>query len=263
MLPDTKLITHKFPHRPDIEIWPLFDGHFGAEEHNAEEWQRVIKLILSRENAYCLLGGDLINNATRSGVSDIFREQCSPSIQKQKMAEMLKPLAEGGRILCGLPGNHERRSMKDCDDNPAYDIFAKLNCEHLYRENIAFVRIKMGGEGGAGQRNPCYILAVTHGSGGGTKYASSLNKLVDYGNCIDGIDILVVGHTHKPFVAPPAKIVVDPQHGMATIKPYYVVNATAWMNYGGYAAAKMLPPTSIAPQVIKLYGRKKKIEVTM
>lgn len=263
MLPDFKIISHKFLDRPDIEIWPLFDPHFGAEEHNTEEWHKILKTILSRENAYVILGGDLINNATRSGISDVFREQCSPSIQKQKMAEMLKPLADDGRILCGVPGNHERRSQKDCDDNPAYDIFAKLNIEHLYRENIAFVRIKMGGEGGAGQRNPCYILAVTHGAGGGSKYASMVNKSVEYGSSIDGCDILVVGHSHKPFVAPPAKISVDPQHGIATIKPFYVVVATAWMNYGGYAVQKMLPPVSIAPQVIKLYGKKKKIEVTM
>ena len=103
---------------------------------------------------------------------------------------------------------------------------------------------------------------VTHGAGGGSKYASSVNKLVDYGNSIDGADAIVVGHTHKPFVAPPAKIVVDPQHGMAAIKPFWVVNATAWMGYAGYAAQKMLSPSSIAPQVIRLYGHKKKIEVT-
>lgn len=263
MLPDFKLITHRFPENPDIEIWPLFDGHFGAEEHNAEAWHQVLKTILSRENAYCLIGGDLINNATRSGVSDIFREQYSPSIQKQMMAEMLKPLAEKGKILCGTSGNHCRRSQRDCDDNPLYDIFAKLNCEHLYRENIAFVRVKMGDYKGAGQKNPTYILAVTHGSGGGSKYASMVNKTVEYGSSIDGCDVLVVGHSHKPFVAPPAKISVDPQHGIATIKPFYVVVASAWMDYGGYAVQKMLPPASIKPQVIRLYGKKKKIEVTM
>lgn len=263
MLPDFKLITHKFPDRPDIEIWPVFDVHLGATEHNAEAWAKFCKMVLGREKAYIVLGGDLINNATRSSVSNIFEETMSPSAQKKVIVEMLKPLADAGRLLCGVGGNHERRSEKDADYDPAYDIMCKLNCEELYRKTMAFVKIKMGEDKTAGDRNPCYILCVTHGAAGGAKYGSATNKAVDYAYTLSGVDCLIVGHTHKPFVTSPAQIVVDPQHGMAYVKPFYVVNATAWMNYGGYAAQKMLPPSSITPQVITLSGRKKQIKVTM
>lgn len=261
MLPDFKIISHKFTDRPDIEIWPVFDVHLGATEHNAEAWAKFCKMILSRENAYLVLGGDLINNCTRSSISNIWEETASPSMQKRLIVEMLEPLKD--RILCSVGGNHERRSEKDADYDPAYDIMCKLHKEELYRKNIAFLRVKMGVDGGAGQKNPCYVFCVTHGAAGGAKYGGATNKAVDFGYTLSGIDCLIVGHTHKPFVTSPAQIVADPQHGMAYIKPFYVVNATAWMNYGGYAAQKMLPPSSITPQVITLSGKKKLIKVTM
>ena len=260
MLPDFKLISHQFPDRPDIEIWPVFDLHLGSQEHMEEEWAKFRKMILSRENAYIVLGGDLVDNCTKDSLGSVYEATMPPSMQKQVISEMLEPMAD--RILCSVGGNHERRSSRT-DSNPAYDIMFRLRKEHLYRENTAFVRIKMGVAGGAGQKNPCYILTVTHGAGSGAKYASSVNKLVDYGYTLDGCDVLVVGHSHKPFVAPPAKIAIDPQHGVAAIKPFYVITATAWLGYGGYAMQKMLPPSSVKPQVIKLYGKQKKIEVTM
>ena len=263
MLPDFKIISHIFEDRPDIEIWPVFDLHCGAAEHEEERWDSFRRMILAKDNAYILLGGDLINNATKSGVSDIFLEKYPPSTQVKIVTEMLRPFAEKQRIICSLGGNHERRSEKDANYSPGYDIMCKLDCEHLYRESMAFIRIKMGVDGGAGQRNPCYIIAAAHGAAGGAKVGGVANRAVDFASNLDGADIVVVGHSHKPFVTPPAKIVIDPQHGMASIRPYYVINATAWMGYGGYAAQKMLPPASIAPQVIRLYGKKKKIEVTM
>lgn len=245
--------------RPDIEIWPVFDVHLGAAEHNAEAWGKFCKMILGRENAYVVLGGDLINNATRSSVSNIFEETLSPSSQKKAITEMLEPLAS--RVLCSVGGNHERRSERDADYDPAYDIMCKLNIEHLYRKNIAFVRVKMGPDGGAGQKNPTYMLTVTHGAGGGMLTGGAVNRAERF--ALEGCDCLIVGHTHKPFVTAPAKIVINGQHDMAYIRPFRVVNATAWMNYGGYAAQKMLNPSSITPQVIKLYGKHKQIEVTM
>ena len=261
MLPDFKLVKHQFLDRPDIEIWPVFDAHLGAAEHNADAWGKFCRMIMGRENAYIILGGDLINNATRSSVSNIFEETMSPSAQKKAIVEMLEPLKD--RILCSTGGNHERRSEKDADYDPAYDIMCKLDCEHLYRKNMAFLKIKMGEERTAGERNPTYMFCVTHGAGGGVKYGGAANKAVDYGYTLSGVDCLIVGHTHKPFVTSPAQIVVSGQHDMAYVRPFYVVNATAWMNYGGYAMQKMLPPSSIKPQVIKLYGKHKQIEVTM
>ena len=263
MLPDFKMIVHKFP-KNDIVIYPISDVHLGAAEHNSEAWIDFVSEIACQENAYVILGGDLINNATRSSVSNIFEETMRPREQKRRMTEMLRPLAASGKILAAVSGNHERRSgARDADDDPTYDILCKLDIEDVYRENMAFVKLHFGDDGIAGDRNPTYIFTVTHGSGGGFQVGSAANKAEKTGYYIDGCDCLIVGHTHRPFVTQPAKICINPQRNQVYLKPFKVVSMTSWMDYGGYAMQKMLPPTSIAPQVIKLHGRKKKIEVTI
>lgn len=261
MLSDFELITHKFPDRQDITIYPISDVHLGAAEHKEREWNKFCDSVLQEPNAYLVLGGDLINNATRSSVSDIFSEKYRPSTQKKMMREMLEPLK--GRIICSVMGNHERRSVKDVDDSPSYDIMAKLDLEHLYRENIAFVKLQFGNTKAKGLENPTYVLAVTHGSGGGIYTGSSVNRNERFGYVLDGVDLVIVGHTHKPFVTNPFKIKVDPFNNKVALKPFKVVTSSSWLDYGGYAAQKMLLPSSYVPQSIKIYGKKKQIEVTM
>ena len=261
MLSDFELITHKFPGRQDITVYPISDVHLGAAEHKEQEWKKFCDGVLSDPNAYLVLGGDLINNATRNSVSNIFEERMRPSTQKKVMREMLEPLRD--RILCSVMGNHERRSVKDVDDSPSYDIMAKLDLEHLYRENIAFLKLQFGSHSGRGDNNPTYIVAVTHGSGGGIYTGAAVNRNERFGYVMDGVDLLIVGHTHKPFVTQPFKIKVDPFNNRVSLKPFKVVTASSWLDYGGYAAQKMLLPSSYVPQSIKIYGKKKQIDVTM
>lgn len=261
MLSDFEIITHHFPKNYDITIFPISDVHLGASEHMEKEWSEFCRKIEDTPNAYIILGGDLINNATRNSVSNVFEETMRPREQKKVIAEMLMPLRD--RILCSVSGNHERRSGKDADDDPTYDIMCKLDLEHLYRENMAFVKIRIGKKDADGLRNPTYMLTVTHGAGGGMLTGGAVNRNERFGYVIDGMDCLVVGHTHKPFVTQPSKIKIDPYNNKVDIKPFKVVSSSSWLNYGGYAAQKMLLPSSHAPQTITLCGNRKDIKVTM
>lgn len=261
MLSDFEIITHHFPENRDILLFPISDVHLGASEHMEKEWAEFCRHIEELPNAYIILGGDLINNATRNSVSNVFEETMRPREQKKVIAEMLMPIRN--RILCAVSGNHERRSGKDADDDPTYDIMCKLDLEHLYRENVAFMKIQIGNKKGDGERNPTYVLTITHGAGGGLLTGGSVNRNERFGYVIDGMDCLIVGHTHKPFVTQPSKIKIDPFNNKVSIKPFKVVSSTSWLKYGGYAAQKMLLPSSHAPQTITLCGRKKDIKITM
>lgn len=261
MLSDFEFITHHFPENKDIVIFPVSDVHLGASEHMEREWAEFCRQIKETPNAYIVLGGDLINNATRNSVSNVFEETMRPREQKKLIAEMLHPIRD--RILCAVSGNHERRSGKDADDDPTYDIMCKLDIEHLYRENMAFVKVRFGKVDFNGGHNPTYMLAVLHGAGGGMLTGGAVNRNERFGYVIDGADCLIVGHTHKPFVTQPSKIKIDPYNNKVDIKPFKVVSSTSWLNYGGYAAQKMLLPNSHAPQVITLCGKHKNIKVTM
>ena len=262
MLPDFHMIQHHFPDREDIRIYPISDIHLGAAEHLTREWELFCTKVKSEPNSYIILGGDLINNGTRTSVSNVFEETFRPREQKRIMTEMLEPIKD--RCLCMVNGNHERRN-KDVDNNPTYDIACKLDIETVYRENVAFVKIQMGEKNHVrnGKQNPTYVLVVTHGSGGGILTGGSVNRNERFGYVLDGADALIVGHTHKPFVTQPAKIKIDPFNNKVSVRPFKVISMTSWMTWGGYAAQKMLLPTSHAPQVITLCGKKKEMTVTM
>ena len=260
MLPDLKIITHQFPDRPDIKIYPISDVHLGAAEHMVREWETFCMKVKSEANSYIILGGDLINNGTKTSVTNVFEETMRPREQKRVMVDMLEPIKD--KILCAVSGNHERRN-KDVDNDVTYDIMCKLDIENLYRENVAFVKLQFGDIRGDGKKNPTYVLVVTHGSGGGVMTGSAVNKNERFGYVLDGADCLIVGHTHKPFITQPAKIQIDPRNNIVSFKPFKVVSMTSWLSWGGYAVQKMLPPTSFAPQVITLRGKKKEIKVEM
>lgn len=261
MLPDFEIIQRRFKDNPDIQIVPISDVHLGAREFSEERWIKFIETVKDTPNMYIILGGDLINNSTRNSVSNIFDERMRPSDQKKLMVNYLVPIRD--RILCSVTGNHERRSGKDADDDPCYDIMAKLDLEHLHRENIAFLKIQMGRARACGTRNPTYTIAVTHGSGGGILSGAAINRNERFGYTIDGADALIVGHTHKPMVSQPGKLVIDKQHNTVSVRPFKVIVSTSWLDYGGYAAQKMLLPSSFALQTIELKGTTKEIIVSM
>ena len=266
-LPDFEMIQHQFLGGHDITIVPISDVHLGSPGCMEQEFISFIKTVKETPNMYLVLGGDLIDNGTRSSVTNPFRATMPPSQQKKEMANILSEVRD--RILCFVPGNHERRSGKDADDDPCYDIAAKLDLETLYRENIAFVKIQMGekespsGKVNAGKYRPTYNLVVVHGAGGGILTGGAVNRGERFGYVIDGMDALIVGHTHKPFTTQPGKIKIDPHNNLVTIKPFKVISSTSWLEYSGYAARGMMMPSTHCLQTLTLRGDKKEIVVTM
>lgn len=264
MLNDLDLIRHSFPGA--IDIYPIADVHLGAVEHAETEWQAFVKKVES-DNAYVVLAGDLLNNSTRGAkFANPFDEALRPSEAKRRMVEYLKPLAENGRILAITSGNHEARTRKDSDQDLTYDICSKLDIEHLYRENTAYMLISVGSRDSNSKPECTYSFAITHGSGGGGIYTgAAVNRNERFGNVIDNLDCFISGHVHKGFVTKPAKIVIDTHNYAISIRHYVVVSCVSWLNYGGYAARAMMLPSQVCdPQRLHLVANhhKKKIITT-
>lgn len=249
MLHDLDLIHHKFDH--EIDIYPIADVHLGAVEHAEPEWQAFLKRV-EKENAYLILAGDLLNNSTRgTRFANPFDEALRPREAKARMVEYLEPIKD--RILCLVDGNHEARSTRETDQSITYDICARLDIEHLYRENIAFVKISLGKRNRDQHSIQNYVFTVVHGKSGGIYTGAALNSSERFGNLIEGVDCFVSGHVHKGFVSKPSKIVVDTAHNCVMMRSYLVVSCVSWLNYGGYAARATLLPAKIAdPQRLHL-----------
>lgn len=249
MLNDFDLIQHSFP--GDIDIYPIADVHLGAVEHAESEWQAFLKRV-EKENAYLILAGDLLNNSTRgTKFANPFDDALRPREAKRRMVEYLEPIKD--RILCVVSGNHEQRTTRDSDQDLTYDICTKLNVEHLYRENMAFVKIALGMRKREPKPESTYVFCVTHGTGGGIYTGAAVNRDERFGNVIEGCDCIVSGHVHKGFVSKPSKIVVDAKNNTVSMRHYTVLSCVSWLNYGGYAArAMLLPAKTSEPQKLHL-----------
>ena len=256
MLSDFSVIVRQF--NSPIKVACISDVHYGALEHLKCEWERFVKTVSEDPDMFLILNGDLINNNTRSSVGSPWDDTVRPREQKKRMVEFLDPIKD--RILCCTSGNHERRSLKDADDDPTYDIMTKLDLEDVYRQNAAFLKLSLGVRGD--QPNVSYRFAVTHGAGGGILTGATVNRNERWGNVIDGVDCVIVGHTHKGTVTRPAKLVFDPYNNKVTVKDYLVISCVAWQKYAEYPLQKMMLPASTGnPQILYLSDKEKHIEV--
>lgn len=259
MLSDFSVIVRRFDSQ--IKVACISDIHFGALEHMEREWKQFLNTVVADPNLYLVLGGDLINNNTRSSVGSPWADLIRPREQKRLMVEALTPIKD--RILCCVSGNHERRSMKDADDDPTYDIMSKLDLEDVYRQNAAFMKLQLGShDTKTAKAGQTYTFAVTHGAGGGIYTGATVNRNERWGNAIEGLDCLVVGHTHKGTISRPSKLVFNPYHNTVQIKNYLVISCVSWQRYAEYPLQKMMLPAATGhPQILYLNDKQKNIEV--
>lgn len=245
-----QVIKSKF--EKPITIIPVSDIHLGSLDCNEHAWKNFCNMLQQAPDTYVVLVGDLVNNSVRNSVANPFDEVLRPRDQKHKMVQYLEPIKD--KILAAVTGNHERRSKKECDVDITYDIMCRLGLEHLYSENIAFLKVTCG--------NASYAFAMTHGCGGGILTGSAVNKNERFSYVIEGLDCLIVAHTHKGAVTRPSRVVFDLNHGTVSQRSCTVVTAESWLTYGGYAArGMMLPAQSCNPQKLKLSNDKDKKQI--
>lgn len=262
---DLEPIIFVSPPDRDVILFPLFDAHIGSREFNQKKFSAYLEEIRQIENAFVVIGGDMMDMGLKNSVTSTYEQVLRPSDQKKLCAELLEPLAKAGRILCGTGGNHEARAVKEADDDPLYDVFCNLDIADKYRSAMCFLIVRIGGGEGRSScaaKRPTYSVVVTHGAGGGMYIGSGANKSERYGMAVDGLDLLITGHTHKPVTFPAAKLMIDTRNGRVSQKQFVCLTATSWLDYGGYPLRKMLSPTAHSRQVIRLSANGKNISVT-
>lgn len=241
---DFEMIARKFPQNKDLRIYAVGDLHAGAIQADLKGWERFNQIILDDPFAYVIFLGDLLNNATKSSVSNVYEDIMRPRDQKIYLKEHIADLAKAERILAILPGNHENRSLKEADDSPLFFVADSLGLTDIYRDNIAIIKLTIGSREKA--KTNCYTLFATHGSGGGGTTGAYVNKCERYAKNYDGVDIFFFGHSHRPFVTKPNRIIVDANREVTRQRKTIVTTGSSWMAYGGYPVVKMLDPADQA-----------------
>jgi len=111
---------------------------------------------------------------------------------------------------------------------------------------MAFVRVALGRNRNGNQKPYSYLLACVHGAGGGALPGSTVNKADRFMQAMDGVDVFIHGHSHKPYCLRGSKLVVDAQNKRVTRRPTLTMCAGAWLDYVGYPVVGMMSPTAMA-----------------
>ena len=247
---------------PSVELHTFADEHIGDEGCDLKRLLARIEYVKNTPYAYCILNGDIIDNATKTSIGDTYTQVFSPMEQLEKATEIFSPIKD--KILCITHGNHENRTYKNEGINISRLLANQLGLTDRYTPTSAVLFIRFG-EGSASStryRKVCYTVYVLHGSGGGRKEGSKANRLADMASIID-TDIYIHSHTHLPMIMKQAFHRIDARNSAVALVDKLFVNTAANLNYGGYGEAAEFKPSSKDTPVIYLSGTKKYFEATL
>ena len=264
-----KIIKIDLPRELEVvELHTFADEHIGDEHSDIKRVMERIEHVKNTPNAYCILNGDLMDNATKTSIGDTYTQVFNPMEQLAKAVELFAPIKD--KILCITHGNHENRTYKKEGINLSRLIADQLGLGDRYTPTSAALFIRLGEEArgnketnGSGKvRQICYTLYVLHGSGGGRKEGAKAIRLADMASIID-TDVYIHSHTHLPMIMKQAYHRIDPRNSAVALVTKLFVNTAANLDYGGYGEAQEFKPSSKDTPVIYLNGRKKSFEARL
>lgn len=243
-----------------INIKLLSDWHIGDRFCDFKAIEKQVAGVAEDPNCYAICCGDLMNNATKASVSDIYSEKLSPQEQIDKVLKILTPIRD--RILYITSGNHEARTYREAGIDTTAVIAVKLDLQDRYSKNGGIMSLSLGRDRAHVSPNSKqklkYFFYILHGNGNGSKAGGKVNRLVDLASIVDA-DIYIHAHTHLPVVTMVPFCRIDRAHDLVTMEDRLFVNASAKLEYGGYGKEKAFVPASMADPVIFINGKKKEI----
>ena len=238
-----------------LEIHPFADWHIGDSSCNKELIKRQIEELAQKDNAYAILNGDLLNNATKTSVSDCYAEEMPPMQAIEYLVNLLSPIKD--KILIINQGNHEARTYRTDGIDISSIVASQLGIADRYCREGGLLFIRFGKNTAENKnRKQWYSIYCTHGTGGGRKEGAKAIRLADMASIVDA-DIYIHSHTHLPMIMKQCFYRVSGSNSSVALCEKLFVNTDAKLSYGGYGQAFEFKPSSNSSPVIYLSGNRK------
>jgi len=233
-------------------IIPLSDLHIGSA-FDERKFLGYRDWILERPNAYCIINGDVLEMATKNSVGNAY-EALRPKQQKEMAIKYLQPLAEEGRILAYLDGNHEWRVAKDTDEYPGEYICSMMGIPSVYDSDgiLLFLNVGYDRKHNA-QSRVTYTIFMLHGWTGARRVGGKANNLEDMAKSVQA-DIYVASHTHQKFAFSRRVVIPETRSKTLRYKKQLFVSAGSFLDWDGYAIRKGYNPATLGSPRIRLDG---------
>ena len=237
-----------------MRLYILSDLHLGDKLHDRKRREEFFEEVLERENRYIIVNGDIINNAIKHSVSDIYSEELSPSEALDRTVEVLEPVKD--RILVIINGNHEERTYRQSGISIMKVVAQRLGIEELYTDPAYKLFISFGNNQGRESRKTTYAVYGKHGGGGARTIGGKLNYVDRMAHTTDA-DIYIHSHTHLPGAFRKSYFLSDYRNKKSTKKERLFVNTSAFLLFGGYGEKKNYSPSSTVYPYVTLEGEER------
>jgi len=236
------------------DFYPIGDIHLGAYSCDEDLLVRDLKRIRENPFARVLLMGDLGDFIGRNdprfdsnALADwIPVRKVSTLLETQvgRIVDHFKPIADQGKIIGALMGNHEEKVAK----HYGFDIHGAI-CRQLMVSDLgysALIRLKFK----RSTVGHTLVIYAHHGHGGGRKSGSKINRIHDAGADFEA-DIYLMGHTHERGWAPmkPMLVVDSREEKIVSRERVYGMTGSYLKTFergmAGYGEIKGFPPVSL------------------
>lgn len=240
-----------------IELHTFADEHIGDANSDIARLKERIKYVAETPNAYCILNGDILDNASRTSIGDIEVRELNIMEQIKTGVELFTPIKD--KILCITNGNHENRAYKKEGIDISRLIAMQLDVGDIYTSTSALLFLRFGKMSSHHNNRPAlYTLYCCHGSGGGRKEGAKAIRLADMSSIVDA-DCYIHSHTHLPMIMKQGFFRTDLKSSTVQHVTKLYVNTSSNLDYGGYGEAQEFKPNSKDTPVIYLNGCKKEM----
>ncbi len=244
-----------------IELHTFADEHVGDANCDLVRLRERIKYVAETPNAYCILNGDILDNASRSSIGDIETRELNIMGQIQHGVELFTPIKD--KILCITNGNHENRAYRKEGIDVSKLVAMQLGLGDKYTPTSAVLFLRFGKLSSHYQNRPVlYTLYCCHGSGGGRKEGAKAIRLADMSSIVD-TDVYIHSHTHLPMIMKQGFFRTDLKSSTVQHVTKLFVNTASNLDYGGYGEAQEFKPNSKDTPVIYLNGCKKEMHAKL
>lgn len=254
-------LNEKFPKLKNanhIEIIVISDLHIGDPLFNKKKFLEMRDYIKNTENAFCILNGDLINNATKNSVSDIYSETLTPMQQINILLEYLEPIKN--KILVATTGNHELRTFKESGIDIMALVMRELGLADRYAEDCYYLFLYFGNKSRGRIAPMVYTIYGKHGSGSGGTAGGKINKLVKMAETCFA-DLYVISHLHQPIATSLDFILPDYGNQCVIQKTMKFLMSNSCLDFGGYGERFNLRPASSNFTKAILNGKERNIKI--
>lgn len=241
-----KYDTKKMNVKPFIRVYPLVCWHIGAAQSDTHFINEHIKRIREDRNGVAVYMGDGGECVTRLSKGNIFKQVLDPQEQQNELIRLMRPLADTGKLLFGIRGNHGNRIDKESGLS-----FDESLCNALqipYRGVHCFVNLQVN--------RSSYDLYFHHGTDSGVSMSSKVGAAEKFTRFID-VDAIFTAHSHVAMELMPALLRSMNNSACAVqdkMRKQYICGS-AYDSRTGYAADKAYPPLTAAHIAVTFDGR--------